>query len=229
MFINSIESQNNTKFKWITQKASGIRPMPRSGTSFALSQNNKVYCFGGVMDVEEDEENLQGQFGNELYCLDLSSIAWRQLEINKKEKVFTKDKESSMDASENENVVTTTSGAFTVTVKNTASTSVSYSNSSKSIRSNFPSPRMNAGLVICKGLLYLYGGIYEEDKKQCTLNDFYSLDFHKLNEWKVIIPNNLDAHQWYDSDSEKSSSESEESMNEDSDTSDSDSSEMDVE
>ena len=50
-----------------------------------------------------------------------------------------------------------------------------------------PQPRMGATLAVKNGVLYLYGGMYESGDKQWTLSDFYSLDLHKMDEWKVII------------------------------------------
>lgn len=34
----------------------------------------RVYCFGGVMDQEETEDNLRGQFSNEIYYFEVISI-----------------------------------------------------------------------------------------------------------------------------------------------------------
>jgi hypothetical protein len=38
-----------------------------------------------------------------------------------------------------------------------------------------PSSRMNAGLAVKQGKLYLYGGLYEDGDKQITLSDMYVL------------------------------------------------------
>lgn len=38
-----------------------------------------------------------------------------------------------------------------------------------------PWPRINAGMVVKNNLLYLYGGLIEDNARQYTLNDFYSL------------------------------------------------------
>ena len=38
-----------------------------------------------------------------------------------------------------------------------------------------PPPRINAGLAVKRGILYIYGGMFEDGDKQLTLNDFYSL------------------------------------------------------
>lgn len=51
----------------------------------------------------------------------------------------------------------------------------SQSTAVKNKMSNNPHPRMNAGLVVKHGILYLYGGIFEEGDKQYTLSDLYSL------------------------------------------------------
>lgn len=51
----------------------------------------------------------------------------------------------------------------------------------------------------------MYGGIYEEGDKQVTLNDFYSLDIHKLDEWNVIVAEDRSLQQWQDSDSSSES------------------------
>ena len=41
-----------------------------------------------------------------------------------------------------------------------------------------PCPRMNSGLVAKHNILYLYGGIFEDEDRQYTLNDFYSLGIY---------------------------------------------------
>lgn len=82
------------KFKWVTVKAGGYKPLPRSSVGCCTAPNGKAYCFGGVMDIDEDEEDVKGQFGDELLALDLSALTWRLIEINKKLK---KDAKSATD------------------------------------------------------------------------------------------------------------------------------------
>lgn len=81
------------QWKWTNVKAGGLRPTPRGGVSLAVAANGKGYIFGGVLDVNEDEESLDGQFSNEMHSLDLSSQTWRLVELTgKKDKKSTKDK-----------------------------------------------------------------------------------------------------------------------------------------
>ena len=53
--------------------------------------------------------------------------------------------------------------------------------------SAMPCPRMNAALAVKNGQLFLYGGAYEDGDRQVTLADFYSLDLHRLDDWRTIV------------------------------------------
>lgn len=50
---------------------------PRCGMAIVQGSGNKAYAFGGVFDVEEDEENLAGTFFNDFYVLDTEKFSWR--------------------------------------------------------------------------------------------------------------------------------------------------------
>lgn len=50
-----------------------------------------------------------------------------------------------------------------------------------------PSKRMKPCLAMRDGVMYMYGGLYEEGDKQVTLTDFYALDLNKLDSWRTII------------------------------------------
>lgn len=152
-----------------------MRPAPRSGVSVAVAANGKAYIFGGVLDTDEDEERLEGQFTNEMHMLELSNQVWRLVEL-KKRSVKSKDKateeEQGMDTAEKKSV--STDGVFTMTVGGSNSTPASKSKAAETAF-NVPSPRMKPGVAIVKGNLYLFGGEVENGPKQYTLNDFYSL------------------------------------------------------
>jgi hypothetical protein len=50
-----------------------------------------------------------------------------------------------------------------------------------------PHPRRSSFLQFHKGILYLYGGKFEDkDDKELTLNDLYSLNVKKLDEWNLL-------------------------------------------
>lgn len=54
-------------------KQVGYRPSVRTGMSVAVAPNNKIFVFGGVQDVKEDEEELEGNFFNDLYTVSVEN------------------------------------------------------------------------------------------------------------------------------------------------------------
>ncbi|KAL0115556.1 hypothetical protein PUN28_010819 [Cardiocondyla obscurior] len=120
-------------------------------------------------------------------------------------------------------------GIFTVTIDSMASTTSSSSQLqpvSTSSTSNkkifFPSSRINAGMAVKNNILYLYGGMMEDGNRQYTFSDFYTLDCRKLDEWKVLIADDLSLQTWFDSSESSEENEcdddSEQEQNDDNDT-----------
>lgn len=50
-----------------------------------------------------------------------------------------------------------------------------------------PCPRSSAMATVRQGKLFLYGGMFEVGDRQFTLNDFYCLDLHKMDQWEVLV------------------------------------------
>ncbi|CAG9839318.1 unnamed protein product [Diabrotica balteata] len=236
-----------TVYKWSQIKIGGFSFSPRCGMPIISTANNlSAYSFGGVFDVEDDEEDLCGNFYNEFLQLELEKLTWRNVSLSGKRDRSAKSKQDKENMDEDvaeekevedikQKVETTTisdDGIFKVTVGGAPSTSEGEVISSKQSPSYFsPSPRMNCGLAIKHGVLYLYGGMHEEGSKQVTFSDFYSLDLKKLDEWKTIIADDTSSLEWLESDSEDEdvsddNDDEEEDVDEDED---SDDSEMEVE
>lgn len=76
-----------------------------------------------------------------------------------------------------------------------------------------PAKRMNCGLAVKRGCLFLYGGMFEDGDRQVTYCDMYSLDLKKLDEWKIIIADDTSSQEWLGSDSEGEESESSDTEN----------------
>lgn len=224
-------------------KPGGFKPAPRSGVILTTAPNGNGYIFGGVLDTNEDEENLEGNFSNEMHSLDLTTQVWRLQELKqhkakKAEKKAKSDKaggsDEVMDDEESDDRATvSTDGVFTMVIGGGSSSEIASKVDSKGAlvaANNIPSPRMKVGLVVVKGTLYLYGGVREEGDKQYTLADFYSLDLHKMDAWKTIIGSDLIKHEWMDSDdSDSDDSDDDGSDDDDDDNSDDSSDEMDTE
>lgn len=73
-----------------------------------------------------------------------------------------------------------------------------------------PCGRINGCMVVGRDTLYLYGGLMEVGDREVTLDDLYTLDLNKLDEWKCLIKASIT--QWIDreedDDDEESDSES---------------------
>lgn len=156
-----------------------MRPQPRSGMSCSVALNGKAYAFGGILDTEEDEESLDGQLSNDLHALDLTTQAWRKIDLpgkkkKKKEKMDDKD-DNDEDVMETEVPKTTTDGIFTMSVGGGSMFGTPSNVKAKPNIGNSPAPRMKTGMVVCKGNLYVFGGVVEEGSKQFTLCDLHSL------------------------------------------------------
>ncbi|XP_055607159.1 kelch domain-containing protein 4 [Uranotaenia lowii] len=216
-------SDDGKSFKWTSIKPGGKKPAPRSGMSATITANGKVYAFGGVMDTEEDEEDVQGLFSNEIHTLDPASHTWRTLEVSNKKSKASKSKTTPTEGADEvvpEKQVVYDDGIFTMSVGGSSKAAPKESIENESVDLGRPSPRMNSGIVGCKGNLYIYGGCYESGSRQYTLSDFYSLDLHKLDQWKILIANSLTGSEWLGSDSEDSSSDDDGDDDDDDDSDD---------
>ncbi|XP_065161142.1 kelch domain-containing protein 4-like [Atheta coriaria] len=231
-----------TKYKWVTTKLGGVTFAPRCSMPLTTAPNNTSYCFGGVYDTTDEDEELAGVFYNDMHMLDLEKLVWRSVNIRGKQDV-TKPRRKQNDSDDDnpdsadhideevtKKVETTTisdDGVFKVTIgpapTATTSTSASTNNTNQIFQ---PSPRLNCGLAIKHGVLYLYGGMYEDGDKEITFQDFYALDLKKLEEWNTIIQDDVKSSEWL-ATPDNSDDDEEESSNDDSASEDEESMETD--
>ncbi|KAJ8919748.1 hypothetical protein NQ315_006277 [Exocentrus adspersus] len=213
-----------TKFKWVQVKLGGVHYSSRCSMPLTTTVNNlSGYCYGGVFDVENDEEDIRGNFFDDFYQLDLEKLIWKTVTLagNKekdlksrrrknKDDIDVQDDGYKMEVEDiKEKVESTTisdDGIFKVTLGPAAASSVpAFACTSEVAAKVFqPSPRINSGLAIKHGVLYLYGGMYEDGDRQITFSDFYAVDLKKLDEWKTIIADDTSKMEWLGSDSEES-------------------------
>ena len=161
--------------------------------------------------MEDDEENLSGVFYNDFHSLDLEKLVWKNITLsgkkNKESRDSSKKENEDVEMEKIEKTVETTTisddGIFKVTVgpamTSTSDKKVVGESQAKIFQ---PSPRINCGLAIKHGVLYLYGGMCEDGDKQITFNDFYSIDLKKLEEWKTIVADDTSKQEWLGSDNE---------------------------
>ncbi|KAI4326758.1 hypothetical protein MLD38_032037 [Melastoma candidum] len=81
-----------------------------------------------------------------------------------------------------------------------------------------PSGRINSCMVVGKDTLYIYGGMMEVKDREITLDDLYSLNLSKLDEWKCIIP--ASESEWVVASEEEDESDDDEDEGDDGDSED---------
>ncbi|XP_038685044.1 kelch domain-containing protein 4 [Tripterygium wilfordii] len=89
-----------------------------------------------------------------------------------------------------------------------------------------PCGRINSCMVVAKDTLYIYGGMMEHKDQEITLDDLYSLNLSKLDEWKCIIADTesewVEASEEEDGDEDDDEDGSEDESNSDNNDSDDD-------
>ncbi|CAK1541334.1 unnamed protein product [Leptosia nina] len=192
----------------------------RAGQAATVNpHSNRGYVFGGVCDVEETEEELRGEMSDELQLLDLETCRWHPVTL-KTEHVppSVPNQVQSVSSAEiletpvtvvTDEVFTMKLGGSTVTPMDTTVTITPPKTKQG------PSARMSAMMAVQRSVLFVYGGVLEKDEKQFYLGDMYSLDLHKLNEWKTIIEQPM-LPDWLGSDSEEDSGSESETDSDDS-------------
>ncbi|KAL2932771.1 Kelch domain-containing protein 4 [Bienertia sinuspersici] len=78
-----------------------------------------------------------------------------------------------------------------------------------------PCGRINACMAVGRDTLYLYGGMMEVKDREITLDDLYTLNLSKLDEWKCIIP--ASESEWVEASDDEDEDEEEDDDDDDED------------
>lgn len=185
--LNPKESQHC----WESIKISGLtNSYPRSGISGTV-YNNKIYLFGGISDSQElDEDDSTTQ----------NSECFQDLRLVKLQdkKCFT---------------ITITNNDINPDILYINNLSVSHDiNTRSTIALNTVHPRSHAMIAIQSNNMFIYGGKYEKQDREYTLDDLYQLNLDKMNGFICLQQSTIQEHEWIEeSDSDSSDSLTDES------------------
>lgn len=254
MFLLKNEGkEDEDKWTWARLNPTGVKPSARSGGSLAVAPNNRIVLFGGVHD-EEEEENIQGEFFNDISIYDMIKNRWFAGKLKeckgekKKRRRGPKERETVEEANESpetrssteivKEVVTEDGTVMTVKqVLNSPDTKPiteieeeeeeedDDEDDSETSTSIEPCPRSSAMAAIKYGVLYIYGGMFEVGDRQFTLNDLYCIDLHKMEKWKVLVETDPKTQEWLDEEESEGEEECEGAAGGEDDEEDDDSSE----
>lgn len=68
-----------------------------------------------------------------------------------------------------------------------------------------PLPRINCATVVRNNTLYIYGGVLEVGDREVTLDDCWSIDLNKRDQWNCIWPGQMHRQVWKGVDSDNDS------------------------
>ncbi|XP_029910355.1 kelch domain-containing protein 4 [Myripristis murdjan] len=229
------------KWAWSRLNPSGNKPPPRSGFSLAVGPAGRAVLFGGVCDEEEEETLEGDFFNDlYLFDTVKSRWFPAQLRGNKTErKRRRRGKKGGAEAeaegeAEGEEAGTphgpievvkeiVTDDGTVMTIKEVIPGAGAQEeeedeeeeeeedDGSASAPLVEPCPRSSAMATVRQGKLFLYGGMFEVGDRQFTLNDFYCLDLHKMDQWEVLVEMDSKTQEWLEeSESEDDEEEEEE-------------------
>ncbi|KAF9602948.1 hypothetical protein IFM89_032830 [Coptis chinensis] len=75
-----------------------------------------------------------------------------------------------------------------------------------------PCGRINSCMAVGRDILYIYGGMMEVRDREITLDDLYTLNLSKLDEWKCIMP--ASESEWLEVSEEDEDEDEDDSVNE---------------
>ncbi|KAM9301476.1 kelch domain-containing protein 4 [Gastrophryne carolinensis] len=233
MFLLKMEAAD--KWSWTRLSPSGVKPTPRTSFAMVPGVNNRAVLFGGVHD-EEEEESIEGDFYNDLYFYDQAKNRWfpGQIKCPKSERKKRRrgwgrshglgpepsanEEEQEAEPVEVVKEIVAEDGTV-MTIKQVISSRPAPPPSDEEEEPEEgeepdtppqvePCPRSNAMMAVKHGVLYVYGGMFEAGARQLTLSDFYSLDLHRMDQWKVLLEMDPETQEWLDeSDSDEDEEE----------------------
>jgi hypothetical protein len=209
LFFNDLYKLDLASFKWTCLTLRGKKEIKRKTITTTTTKSDPNKTVGDTLDANKVESESDEEEEEE------EEIDLEKLKIDHEDSVFKPKQEDS---------------AFSLTLETKSDqqqqqqdTVVVVAKTQNAANVLVPHQRRSSYIQFHKGLIYLYGGKYEnKDDKEFCFNDMYVLNTKKLDEWKCLYEDKeLDV-------SELSQTKDTDSWEEDDDDSDSDSDDMEI-
>ncbi|KAH9622645.1 hypothetical protein KSS87_018164, partial [Heliosperma pusillum] len=222
-------------WEWNKVKKSGMPPGARAGFSMCVHKKRAV-LFGGVVDMEVEGDVMMSLFLNEFYGFQMDNRRWYPLELRKEKSGKDKVKKSAEEKHGGDSLgekaasmaMDTKEGTRTTINDQNVGSELGESICEMSLETDTnkesqhialpevvkPCGRINACIAVGRDTLYLYGGTMEVKDQEITLDDLYTLNLSKLDEWKCIIP--ASESEWVEASEDEDEDEEDDDDSEDS-------------
>ncbi|KAJ8142657.1 hypothetical protein OY671_004200 [Metschnikowia pulcherrima] len=184
------------------RRKQGFTPSPRVGCSMVAHKNRGI-LFGGVYDFDESEDNLESQFYNSMLSYQTETNRWYNVTLKpRKKKKQEQQKEKSRDE-DLEDILNSILAKAKLNDDEDDSDLQEISQLEKlrqqeereelesekiefPVMNQMPHPRFNATTCVVDDTLYIFGGMFERDEQEFTLDSMYAIDLNKVDGVKVI-------------------------------------------
>lgn len=211
---------SGSTLKWQKVKRMGYGPSRRAGFSLVLHKRN-IVLFGGVED-DETEEDLESVFYNDMFAMAIDrKFKWFPMTLRKKKgkkgggrrrrKPKPEDASASMDVepvAEVEEDIINVDGAVAEEEEDegaeldTEALEAALLLEQKEEEEVLPCGRFHACTAVQRNVMYIAGGLIEKGDQEITLDDIWSVDLNKLDEFQIVKEMSAECAEWIASDSE---------------------------
>lgn len=192
---------------------------PRAGATMVYHKGRGI-LFGGVHDVEENEEGIESEFFDALFAWNIERNRYFQLSLRRARAAPKRQAEDRGTAKRNrgradEEELMRNLAALecrgSISAADEMSTEVKTTiedlpmKPAKPVLMTLPHARFNAQLAVQDDALYIFGGTYENGDREYTFDEMWAVDLGKLDGVEEIYRRELE--NWLDSDAEESDSD----------------------
>eukprot|EP00644_Phytophthora_capsici_P012416 jgi/Phyca11/121937/e_gw1.46.430.1 len=153
---------------WEKLSRKGQAPSPRGGAAVTVHKQRFI-LFGGVFDEEQRRHAIKSTFYNDLFVYDMDRRRWFEFKLRGKKSTDGKRRRKKKTQNLEDDAADDTPA---------------------------PCPRINPAVMIRGSTLYVYGGVVEDGDREITLDDCWSLDLKRLDEWKEVLPGTMSHQIW---------------------------------
>ncbi|RNF17034.1 kelch repeat-containing protein [Trypanosoma conorhini] len=208
---------------WTKIRLGGIPPPIRCGVGSAF-KDNKMYLFGGVVDIESPGGKVVSTFTSDLFIFHMDTKRFYPIVLRaRKKKTALEPKGGDLQAE------LKALQLQHLAVDSTSSTAESDDDSDEdedeesrgsaqmegksemkeSFEVNkrgqiYPHRRMNASMLIIGNTLYIFGGQFESGSRETTMSDLFALNLNTCDTYRVLLAQDLSSLVWLGKDAEAS-------------------------
>lgn len=193
--------------RWEKRKKPANAPNPtRAGATMAFHKGRGIF-FGGVHDVEEDEEGMESEFFNQLFAWNVERNRFFALALRKPRQAGKKGGGEQQQrggrrgrAQANEEELLKQLAALKAGGKLEDADQMEIDGRQPEeekeekkvtrdmpVEMEMPHARFNAQLAVQDDVLYIYGGTFEKGDREFTFDDLYAVDLGKMDGCKEIF------------------------------------------